>query len=343
MDQDNFSSKPSFKKDSLKLPETISPSTAVQHALAVFDALGLIRPTADLLFKKLMTDVPEALLDLINKIVKPQKPFVEIEFLNTEVAPDPDGEKAIRLDLLVKSTDGTVVDIEIQSGGAIALEQRAVFYVSRLVSESVRAGSRYESLPECIVIFIIEGEYFREKELASVLAHRAFEFRQTKEMNGLNSRQTLHPSAPKLHFIELGKLVSSGSKEDPILQRWVDFMLPQSVDDWERVAGEITMFSELKKKVERYSADDKLAMQQRAIDEARVAQALELGGALRKGREEGRAEGLQVGREEGLQLGREDERLAVARAMVEEGLDKAVICRVLKVTPEELEKLLVQL
>ena len=89
------------------------------------------------------------------------------------------------------------------------------------------------------------------------------------------------------------------------------------------------MFSELKKKVERYSADDKLAMQQRAIDEARVAQALELGGALRKGREEGRAEG------------REDERHAVARAMVEEGLDKAVICRVLKVTPEELEKLLV--
>jgi len=62
-------------------------------------------------------------------------------------------------------------------------------------------------------------------------------------------------------------------------------------------------------------------MQQRAIDEARVAQALELGGALRKGRE--------------------DERHAVARAMVEEGLDKAVICRVLKVTPEELEKLLV--
>ena len=97
------------------------------------------------------------------------------------------------------------------------------------------------------------------------------------------------------------------------------------------------MFSELKKNVERYSADDKLAMQQRAIDEARVAQALELGGALRKGREEGRAEG----REEGLKVGREDERHAVARAMVEEGLDKAVICRVLKVTPEELEKLLV--
>jgi hypothetical protein len=101
-------------------------------------------------------------------------------------------------------------------------------------------------------------------------------------------------------------------------------MLPQSVADWERVAGEFAMFSELKKKVERYSADDKLAMQQRAIDEARVAQALEMGGALRRGREEVRA----------------DERVAIARRMAGEGLEEDFICRVLKVTPQELERML---
>ncbi len=84
------------------------------------------------------------------------------------------------------------------------------------------------------------------------------------------------------------------------------------------------MFSELKKKVERYSADDKLAMQQRAIDEARVAQALEMGGALRRGREEVRA----------------DERVAIARRMAGEGLEEDFICRVLKVTPQELERML---
>ena len=88
------------------------------------------------------------------------------------------------------------------------------------------------------------------------------------------------------------------------------------------------MFSELKKKVERYYADDKLAMQQRAIDEARVAQALEMGGALRRGREEGREEG------------RADERVAIARRMAGEGLEKDFICRVLKVTPEELKRML---
>ena len=317
----------------------VTPTAAVQRALAVFDSLGLIRPTADLLFKKLMTDSPDALLDLLNRILKPVRPFVELEFLNTEVAPDADGEKAIRLDLLVRSDDGKVVDIEIQSGVASELEQRAVFYVSRLVSESVLAGKRYASLPECIVIFIIEGEYFRKEGSA----HRAFEYCQTnlaKAADTAKGGERLHPAAPKLHFIELGRLVSSRSKEDPILQRWVDFMLPQSVADWERVAGEFAMFSELKKKVERYSADDKLAMQQRAIDEARVAQALEMGGALRRGREEGLAEGRAEGLAEGIQQGIERANIANARAMIAKGLDKEFVCSVLQLTPEELERML---
>ena len=327
MTSDKLNEKTRATADTTFQIQHITPTAAVQRALAVFNSLGLIRPTADLLFKKLMTDSPDALLDLLNRILKPARPFVELEFLNTEVAPDADGEKAIRLDLLVRADDGKVVDIEIQSGGAAELEQRAVFYVSRLVSESVIAGRRYESLPECIVIFIIEGEYFKEKGLA----HRAFEYCQTnvdEAARAERGQMKLHPAAPKLHFIELGKLVSSSSKEDPILQTWVDFMLPQSVADWERVAGEFAMFSELKKKVERYSADDKLAMQQRAIDEARVAHALEMGGALRRGREEGREEG------------RADERVAIARTMAAEGLEKEFICRMLKVTPEELERML---
>jgi len=331
MTSDNLNEKTRATADKTFQIQHITPTAAVQRAFAVFDSLGLIRPTADLLFKKLMTDSPDALLDLLNRILKPARPFVELEFLNTEVAPDADGEKAIRLDLLVRADDGKVVDIEIQSGGAAELEQRAVFYVSRLVSESVLAGRRYESLPECIVIFIIEGEYFREKGLA----HRAFEYCQTnvdEAARAERGQMRLHPAAPKLHFIELGKLVSSSSKEDPILQRWVDFMLPQSVADWERVAGEFAMFSELKKKVERYSADDKLAMQQRAIDEARVAHALEMGGALRRGREEGIAEGIQQGIERA--------NIANARAMIAKGLDKEFVCSVLQVTPEELERML---
>ncbi len=65
-------------------------------------------------------------------------------------------------------------------------------------------------------------------------------------------------------------------------------------------------------------------MQQRAIDEARVAHALEMGGALKRGREEGR----------------EEQKIADARAMIAEKIEKAVVCRVLKLSPEELNRVL---
>jgi hypothetical protein len=89
-----------------------------------------------------MTDSPDALLDLLNRILKPARPFVELEFLNTEVAPDSDGEKAIRLDLLVRSDDGKVVDIEIQSGVASELEHLSIARPIRLSQRTLQEASK---------------------------------------------------------------------------------------------------------------------------------------------------------------------------------------------------------
>jgi hypothetical protein len=112
---------------------------------------------------------------------------------------------------------------------------------------------------------MIEGAYFSERDFA----HQAFEFLKTPTKSDPELGQCLFPTAPKIHFIEWGKLISPHSSEDSRFKDWVHFLLPQSVEDWERIAGDDPMFSELKMKVELYSADDKLAMQQRAIDEAR--------------------------------------------------------------------------
>jgi hypothetical protein len=64
----------------------------------------------------LMSESPEALLDLLNRILKPQSRFVSTTGLNGEILPELDGEKASRLDILVECDDGTKVDIEMQCG-----------------------------------------------------------------------------------------------------------------------------------------------------------------------------------------------------------------------------------
>jgi predicted transposase/invertase (TIGR01784 family) len=291
---------------------------AAQAARQFFDSKNLIRPTGDLLFKKLMTESPDALLDLLNRILKPERRFISAVVLNSEILPETDGEKAARLDVLVECDNGTKVDIEMQCGPNEALEQRAMFYASRIYASSLPEGQTYGQLPHCAVIFILEEAYFPHLEDG----HN--EFQMCRMWPPEKPRVVLGKELPSLHFVELGKLRSSGAKEDPILLPWVGFMLPASPEEWNTIASEDAMFSELKKKVESYSADHELAMRQRAIDEGRMGRQIEMAGAYNRGKEEGR----------------EAERRYMAQKLLAKGMSKSEIAELQGISLEELERLL---
>ena len=97
----------------------------------------------------------------------------------------------------------------------------------------------------------------------------------------------LKNNTPALHSAELGKLQSSVAGEDSILRKWLSFMLPSSNEEWDTTTSEDSMFTGLKKKVEAFSADPDLSMQQDAIDEGRMGHQIELAGAFHLGKEEG--------------------------------------------------------
>jgi len=304
-----------------------------------FDSKNLIRPTGDLLFKKLMTESPVALLDLINRIVKPKRQFKKVQVKNTELLPESDGEKLSRLDVLVECEDGTKIDVEMQCGATEALEQRATFYASRLYASSLPEGDAYSQLPKVIVIFLLEDAYFQQFEEG----HHEFQMCRTWPPGKPGA--VLNNLLPSLHFVELGKLRSSGSNEDPILQRWLSFMLPASKEEWDSIVSEDVMFSELKKKVEEFSANPDLAMRQRAIDEGRMGRQIEMAGAFHRGKEEGREEGIERGLAQGREEARAEERCklrATVQRMLAEGMSKEVIAKVHDMSLEELESLLAE-
>lgn len=265
MNPDNSKSTETKESTDPTSVQEVSPAIAFQRTLEIFETMGLIRPTADLIFRRLMNHYPEALMDLLSRILEPAQSFVELEFLDPKDVDDSDCERAIRLSLLQADSCRRVVKIEIQSSTAIKIERRAVFDLLRLTYQSLQTGSCHEPLPECISIYFIEGAYFP----ANKPAHQVYKFMDTLNEDPERSWQILHPSAPKIHFIELGKLASSNARNNPLPQNWINFLLPQSVADWEKVADEVPMFAELRKLLEHFSAEDKLARQQRAIDEAR--------------------------------------------------------------------------
>jgi predicted transposase/invertase (TIGR01784 family) len=109
------------------------------------------------------------------------------------------------------------------------------------------------------------------------------------------------------------------------------------------------MFSELKKKVEEFSANPDLAMRQRAIDEGRMGRQIEIAGAFHRGKEEGREEGIEEGRVEGRVEGREEARAeercklrATIQKVLANGMSKEVIAKAHDMSLEELEELLAE-
>ena len=283
-----------------------------------------------------MTDSPVALLDLINRIVQPKKRFTKAVVKNTELLPESYGEKLSRLDVLVECEDGTKIDVEMQCGPTEALEQRAMFYASRLYASSLPEGDAYSQLPKVIVIFLLEDAYFPQ------FAEGHHEFQMCRTLPPGRPGVVLNNLSPSLHFVELGKLRSSGSNEDPIIQRWLSFMLPSSKEEWDNIDSEDAMFSELKKKVEEFSANPDLAMRQRAIDEGRMGRQIEMAGAFHRGKEEGLEEGRVEGRVEGREEGREAKRKDMAQRLLARSFSKAEVAELQGISLEELERLLAE-
>ena len=59
------------------------------------------------------------------------------------------------LDVKLKLTNGTVIDIEIQASWNASFVKRTLFYWAKMYTADFKAGESYESLHKCIAINII--------------------------------------------------------------------------------------------------------------------------------------------------------------------------------------------
>ena len=74
-------------------------------------------------------------------------------------------EKNVRYDLLMNSKDEDVfVEVEAQYTKESLKKsiKRAMFYLSRLITASLMDGEKYEDLPDCIVIYLLNRDIMKE-------------------------------------------------------------------------------------------------------------------------------------------------------------------------------------
>ena len=99
--------------------------------------------------KPLLQDFLECILDLT-----PQQ-VLDLEFMDKELTKEEFNDKTGFLDVKLKLTAGTVIDIEIQASWNASFVKRTLFYWAKMYTADFKAGESYDKLHRCIAINII--------------------------------------------------------------------------------------------------------------------------------------------------------------------------------------------
>jgi predicted transposase/invertase (TIGR01784 family) len=178
-----------------------------------------LNPLNDYLFMKYMSEKGDEvqLMAFINAVIHKtgRAKITTIRILeNRLLSADIIGDKSSILDLRGEMSDGTRVNIEVQLRNAHNMDKRSLFYWSREYVEGIKAGEKYQDLPNVITINILGKGFLPTDE-----AHSSFHIR-----DDIHSECVL-TDALEMHFIDMAKFRRMKQKDivHNELHRWLTF------------------------------------------------------------------------------------------------------------------------
>ena len=107
--------------------------------------------TSDIIFKAVFgRDTPgskRALIALLNRILeRTEDPIVALDYQNPFSIGELEEEKEIIMDILVETSRGEQIDIEMQISTTKELMNRFLYYLSKLVVRGLEKGENYDKL-----------------------------------------------------------------------------------------------------------------------------------------------------------------------------------------------------
>ena len=155
-----------------------------------------IRPINDFAFKKTFGTAENrvALISLLNAILTPNSPIVEVTIENPYNLQDFKDDKLSILDVKAVDGAGAIYDIEMQLAIFAGLMQRIVFYGCELYAGQLMKGDDYENLHPVYSICLVNGILWPE----ATRVHHVF--RLADGESGRVLQGTL-----EIHTLELGR------------------------------------------------------------------------------------------------------------------------------------------
>ena len=172
-------------------------------------------------------------LDLVNSFFEFEgtAQITDFTFSDRELDPERKLGKGVVLDVVGKSSDGTLTNVEIQLQQFDDMDRRTLYYWSQLYNRRLLGGEDYENLNRTVTINILDYRLFADEMWPEY--HSCFAVLNTKD-----ARHALTKDL-EIHFVELPKLTSSKKKSARHLERWLRYLSPKTtMEERRRLAME---------------------------------------------------------------------------------------------------------
>ncbi|MDR1851589.1 MAG: Rpn family recombination-promoting nuclease/putative transposase [Propionibacteriaceae bacterium] len=273
----------------------------------------LIPPRSDLVFKRVFGD--ERHIDILTAFLQavlelPIEEYAEVRLANTHLPVESQSVKSSILDVMVTTTSGRSIDVEIQVKLVENLAERVVFYNARMLAAQLGKGKRYKDLRQAITIVILACNLLPDDEY-----HHRFHMAETE--TGLRFSEVL-----QIDTLELMKLPehSDGSA----LWKWLKFVAAETEQELDMAGKSDPMIGKAATIVRHFSAEE----------EARIHAEMELKWANDLASMVGEAG------DKGQAKGEHDALVRVANSMLASGFDVDQIASLTGLSEDEIKELI---
>ena len=291
-----------------------------------------ITPRIDLVFKKIfgVEENKDLLISLLNAVLSQEDQVSSVEILNPYNLQNFKEEKLSILDIKARGQTGHYYNIEVQVTDAKDYEKRALFYWAKLYTSQLAPKGLYNTLQKTIGIHILN--------FTSIPSVK--EYHNTFHLQPDSDEEIACFQDIELHTIELSKFGATSPDLDE--KEELRLLLPQvktALDRWAAFLSKFYLFKgeplpqqmefpEVKKALETLEVM-RLTKEEREIYENHLKWFRDEASALEKTAETSFQNGLEEGRKEGIEIGIEkgerNKAVAVAKTLLQKGIDIAIV------------------
>ncbi len=214
----------------------------------------------------------------------------DIEYRNTEIAPENIKGKMPRTDILikVKSPYGEIINIEIQVENRDNLLKRINYYNSKSYNEQMEYGQDYGSLANVVSLVFVFHDVFTSSNDKNYINNVVYVHKESGKVMEHDRR---------LCFVELGKY--NKDRELYEKDKWAEFLIAENEDEFKELEKEGGIMAEAVKELEYFTKEYKDRYWDDMYKKAELDYISDINSATRKGISIGRSEGICIGEKRG--------------------------------------------